>query len=164
MAKRRHSLAGTQKSGVITGRVVGLGFLALLGGGAFYARSKEGEPVEEAERRFSRVVLAARGFSALTSGYHGFKRNDSVGWGAAWLALGALLPITPLFALAEGYAQRKGKGNDGAGWLVAAGVLAVGGFVYHRSRLAPARMIEVPEPPRVVNPALVSAPPPDSST
>lgn len=38
--------------------------------------------------------------------YHGYKRNDSVGWALAWGFLGAAFPIiTNVIALAEGYAQ-----------------------------------------------------------
>jgi hypothetical protein len=46
--------------------------------------------------------------SAAISGYHGYKRNDSLGWGLAWFALGGLFPVlTPTIAFAEGYAKPK---------------------------------------------------------
>ena len=42
------------------------------------------------------------------SAYHGYRRNDSLGWGIAWGLLGGLFPIiTPAIAFAEGYAVRK---------------------------------------------------------
>jgi hypothetical protein len=46
--------------------------------------------------------------SAAVSGYHGYKRNDSLGWGIAWFVLGGLFPVlTPTIAFAEGYAKPK---------------------------------------------------------
>jgi hypothetical protein len=47
--------------------------------------------------------------SAALSGYHGYKRNNSLGWGIAWFTLGGLFPvITPTIALAQGLGKRKG--------------------------------------------------------
>lgn len=53
------------------------------------------------------LVIMSAGFSA----YHGYKRNrDNVGWGFAWGALGAIFPvITPIVAVAEGYAKPEKK-------------------------------------------------------
>jgi len=46
--------------------------------------------------------------SAGVSVYHGYKRNDSLGWGIAWGLLGGLFPvITPAVAFAQGLGQRK---------------------------------------------------------
>lgn len=46
--------------------------------------------------------------SAALSGYHGYKRNNSLGWGIAWFALGGLFPIiTPTVAFAQGFGKRK---------------------------------------------------------
>ena len=48
--------------------------------------------------------------SAGVSGYHGFKRNDSVGWGIAWFILGGMFPvITPTVAFAQGFGKRAGR-------------------------------------------------------
>lgn len=42
------------------------------------------------------------------SAYHGYKRNDSIGWAIGWGVLGGLFPIiTPAVALAQGFGQRK---------------------------------------------------------
>jgi len=42
------------------------------------------------------------------SAYHGYKRNDSVGWGLWWGLMGGLFPvITPAIALAQGFGDRK---------------------------------------------------------
>lgn len=44
--------------------------------------------------------------SAGASAYHGYRRNDSVGWAIAWGLLGGLFPvITPAIALAQGFGQ-----------------------------------------------------------
>jgi hypothetical protein len=48
--------------------------------------------------------------SAAVSGYHGFKRNESIWGGILWFALGALFPvITPIAAVAlpPGFAKKK---------------------------------------------------------
>jgi len=45
--------------------------------------------------------------SALACAYHGYKRNDSVGW-ALWWGLVGGMPITPIIALAQGFGKRKG--------------------------------------------------------
>jgi len=45
--------------------------------------------------------------SSLACAYHGYKRNDSVGWAIAWGALGGLSLITPVIALAQGYGKPK---------------------------------------------------------
>ncbi len=46
--------------------------------------------------------------SGAVSGYHGYKRNDSVGWALVWFALGSFFPvITPVIAVAQGYGKRK---------------------------------------------------------
>jgi hypothetical protein len=48
------------------------------------------------------IIWASTAFSA----YHGYKRNDSVGWAMAWGLGGALFPIImPVIALAQGYAK-----------------------------------------------------------
>jgi hypothetical protein len=48
--------------------------------------------------------------SAGVSGFHGYKRNNSVGWGIAWFILGGMFPvITPTVAFAQGFGKRKGR-------------------------------------------------------
>jgi hypothetical protein len=48
--------------------------------------------------------------SSLVSLYHGYKRNNSLGWGLLWGLFGATFPlITPTVALAQGYAVRRGR-------------------------------------------------------
>ncbi|KKN61344.1 hypothetical protein LCGC14_0522760 [marine sediment metagenome] len=46
--------------------------------------------------------------SGAVSAYHGYKRNNSVGWALVWFALGSFFPvITPVIAVAQGYGKRK---------------------------------------------------------
>lgn len=41
-------------------------------------------------------------------GYHGYKRNDSVGWALVWGIFGSIVwPITVPVAFAQGYGKRK---------------------------------------------------------
>lgn len=48
--------------------------------------------------------------STAVSAYHGYKRNDSIGWGVAWGVLGGLFPvITPAIAAAQGIGKRKAR-------------------------------------------------------
>lgn len=48
--------------------------------------------------------------SSLVSLYHGYRRNNSLGWGLLWGLMGATFPlITPTVALAQGYAVRRGR-------------------------------------------------------
>ena len=44
----------------------------------------------------------------ISGAYHGYKRNDSVGWAIGWGLLGsAFWPITIPISLAQGFGQRK---------------------------------------------------------
>lgn len=44
--------------------------------------------------------------SGAASGYHGYKRNKSVGWAVGWFLLGSIFPvITPTIALAQGFGK-----------------------------------------------------------
>jgi len=54
-------------------------------------------------------VLSTASFAA--SVYHGYKRNDSLGWGIWWGFMGALFPvITPTIAVAQGFGKPKRSG------------------------------------------------------
>jgi len=47
---------------------------------------------------------------ATTGAYHGYRRNDSVGWAIGWFLLGGAFPfITIPVSLAEGYAKPHSK-------------------------------------------------------
>lgn len=50
--------------------------------------------------------------SMLLCVWHGYKRNDSVGWALVWGFFGALFPIvTPVIALAQGFGERRRQKN-----------------------------------------------------
>lgn len=41
------------------------------------------------------------------SAYHGYKRNQSIGWAIVWGLLGGIAPvITPAIAVAQGFGER----------------------------------------------------------
>ncbi len=45
--------------------------------------------------------------SAGLSAYHGYKRNDSIGWAIVWGLLGGIFPvITPAIGFAQGFGKR----------------------------------------------------------
>lgn len=46
--------------------------------------------------------------SAALSGYHGYRRNESIGWGIWWFVAGGTLPVlVPVLAVAQGFGKRK---------------------------------------------------------
>jgi hypothetical protein len=46
--------------------------------------------------------------SAAASGFHGYRRNQSIWWSAVWFTSGLLFPIfTPVVGLAQGFGKRK---------------------------------------------------------
>jgi hypothetical protein len=48
------------------------------------------------------IEAASIGLSA----YHGYKRNDSVGWAVVWGLLGGVFPVlVPVIGLAQGFAK-----------------------------------------------------------
>ena len=56
------------------------------------------------------IATALSTASMALSAYHGYKRNDSVGWALVWGLLGGTFPvITPVIALAQGFGQEKYK-------------------------------------------------------
>lgn len=57
-------------------------------------------------RWYSVLAMASSGISA----YHGYKRNDSIGWAIGWGLLGGLFPvIVPAIAFGQGLGKRKAK-------------------------------------------------------
>jgi hypothetical protein len=46
--------------------------------------------------------------SAAASAYHGYRRNDSVGWAVWWALMGGLFPlVTPAIGVAQGWGERR---------------------------------------------------------
>lgn len=100
---------GLAKLGGVLGRVTALdvqGFQALVGKPRAPGRGLFGadeSPVGNEVLFLSLLTAASAGVSA----YHGYKRNNSVGWAIAWGVLGSIFPvITPAVALAEGFGKR----------------------------------------------------------
>ena len=47
-----------------------------------------------------------RAVAGAAAGFHGYRRNDSIGWALGWALLGALFPlIVPVIAVAQGYGR-----------------------------------------------------------
>lgn len=94
-------------------------------GMAPFSTSYEGYPLPGA-RSAASTSLGAFDVKSLVSGdstawkvmrvvggavgaYHGYKRNNSVGWALVWGALGSLFPIpTAAIGVAQGLGKRKG--------------------------------------------------------
>jgi len=55
------------------------------------------------------VAYALAGVAGAAIGaYHGYKRNDSVGWAIGWSILGSLFPVVVIpVAYAQGIGERK---------------------------------------------------------
>jgi len=67
------------------------------------------EPVGDAVETIAQVVNVARPFSMAAGAYHGYKRNQSVGWAIGWALLGFMSPVIAMpVALAQGFGTRKG--------------------------------------------------------
>lgn len=46
--------------------------------------------------------------SMAASVYHGYKRNNSIGWALVWGLMGGLFPVvTPVIAMAQGFGKPK---------------------------------------------------------
>lgn len=58
------------------------------------------------------VYRIAQIAGVTTGAYHGYKRNDSVGWAVGWGVLGGMFPfVTIPVSLAQGFGKRKASKN-----------------------------------------------------
>lgn len=58
------------------------------------------------------VMMVASTAASAALAYHGYKRNNSVGWAVGWFFLGGLFwPIAVPVALAQGFAKPRVKSN-----------------------------------------------------
>lgn len=56
----------------------------------------------------ARMAIGTLG--AAAGAYHGYKRNNSIGWAIGWSLLGAVFPIiTVPVSLAQGFGKKKKK-------------------------------------------------------
>jgi len=88
-------------------------------GAGFLARTGEAEEIigaiETATDKVPEVKVPAAGqiawgvvatASMAASAYHGYKRNESIGWALWWGLMGSLFPvITPAIALGQGFGR-----------------------------------------------------------
>jgi hypothetical protein len=58
----------------------------------------------------SKIWAALSIVSGALSTYHGYKRNESIGWALVWGFFGSIAPIvTPVVAFSQGFGKRKVK-------------------------------------------------------
>jgi hypothetical protein len=64
--------------------------------------------------RALKIAYALAGVAGTAVGaYHGYKRNESVGWALGWAFLGGIFPVVVIpMAFAQGMGKRKGRGRD----------------------------------------------------
>lgn len=73
-------------------------------------RTDEEKPLTEEEKTYRTVNRVVRTASMAASVYHGYKRNDSIGWALWWGAAGWLFPIiTPAIGVAQGFGKKAAK-------------------------------------------------------
>ena len=70
-------------------------------------RSAEASPL----RKTLGAAYAVAGVAGAALGaYHGYKRNDSIGWAIGWSLLGSIFPVIVIpIAYAQGIGKRKGR-------------------------------------------------------
>jgi len=77
----------------------------VVGADDFWTRQVviEQRPPRPEQRALHVVWAVASAASVAVSTYHGYKRNDSIGWALVWGACGGLFPVvTPAIAIAQG--------------------------------------------------------------
>jgi len=60
---------------------------------------------------WARLAIGTLGTVGMAAGaYHGYKRNNSVGWAIGWALLGGMFPVITIpVSLAQGFGKRKGR-------------------------------------------------------
>ena len=83
------------------------GDAAMLAKALTILRDEEARAATAASRRRTATIwgiLATA--SGAASAYHGYRRNDSVGWALWWFLMGSMFPvITPTIAVAQGFGK-----------------------------------------------------------
>lgn len=92
-------------------------FLAFGGDPAKVARATQliekaafvDDPMGLGKNRKLRIAWAVLGTASMAaSAFHGYRRNQSIGWALVWGLMGGAFPVfTPVVALAQGFGQRK---------------------------------------------------------
>lgn len=66
--------------------------------------------IDDARSTASVVYGVVATVSMGASAYHGYKRNDSIGWALWWGLMGSMFPIiTPVIAVAQGFGEPEKK-------------------------------------------------------
>lgn len=87
---------------------LGLGATVSLAQGQDPNAPIEGRTSSPGAMVFKRVWALASVGGTAAGAYHGYKRNNSVGWALLWGLLGGLAPvITVPIAVAQGFGKRK---------------------------------------------------------
>jgi hypothetical protein len=106
------SLVGEAMKGLTTGErtTLGVKLMALGVPPAMVATGKMLGSIKSPAGKKSMMVWGVLGtISMAASAYHGYKRNDSIGWALWWGFMGSLFPvITPVIGVAQGFAKPKG--------------------------------------------------------
>jgi len=76
-----------------------------------------GVMLESAASPARKAFVVAYGLAGIAGAalgaYHGYKRNDSVGWAIAWSLLGSIAPVIVIpVAYAQGIGKRKGRSRE----------------------------------------------------
>jgi hypothetical protein len=70
--------------------------------------AREGKLSVQTRRQITAVWGVLGTISMAASVYHGYKRNDSLGWALVWGFFGAVAPVvTPVVGIAQGFGKRK---------------------------------------------------------
>lgn len=82
-----------------------------LGADDFNSGGQDLPPAVSPARKAFVVAYGIAGIAGAALGaYHGYKRNDSVGWAIGWSLLGSLFPVIVIpVAYAQGIGKRKGR-------------------------------------------------------
>jgi hypothetical protein len=84
--------------------------LALINASVAPAVAYEGMRLAREATKFPWKTVAgvATIASAAASGFHGYRRNKSLGWALWWFTMGTIAPVvTPMIGLAQGFGKRK---------------------------------------------------------
>jgi hypothetical protein len=91
-----------------------LGRLMGLGDGPIETAEGGVSDIEKAPTPTQQIAAGIWGLASIAGtalgAYHGYKRNNSIGWGLWWGLMGGMFPVVTVpLALAQGFAKRRGR-------------------------------------------------------